>query len=411
MFRFIYKFFLSFVCLVWVSLGADVASLELKFSPNPVSTLFAFPMQTESLEIVIENSSVTGLSLDDPLKVCFFEKKDNLPIAEVALTKKTESSFMSAPNLVGRTTFSISSSKIVQLKGYIDDTLSGKNYAVVCKSTATPQAVDLSTKIDCTFLYSKPRTFTEGLREILKVGVAIDNTVSAGYPEAGAFVSYLIFHSKRQDLERRIKDIFTEQSSGGYGSSYDYSIDTLLQHMVDHWHFGLATSGKINSRVSKWPTFFICDKADISTIKAIVEQVFGTVIVDGPIKGAPGLIQLGFQSKIPGLYYEALPIPKTRVAFMTKNSVNMIHSNYIAVDIAHNVHDCEVKYGKIVCDEIRSAKPIEITFASLRIIMEQVSQDQFIINFSTLFPLKEDKFKNANSIFEAKMQTVFPIQK
>lgn len=86
----------------------------------------------------------------------------------------------------------------------------------------------------------------------------------------------------------------------------------------------------------------------------------------------------------------------------------MFHSNAIAVDIARNTPDVEIKYDKSICDEIRLANPKKINFTALRIIMEQTRSGCFIINFSTLFPLKEDKFRNALLIFKEKMETAFP---
>lgn len=404
-YRFMYKFFLSFLSLVCISLGSVVSSIQLNFRRDPVSHLFAFPINSETLELIVRNNSVTGFNLDEPLKICFFKKADNSLFKQILLIKKTESSFISESELLGKTVFSVLPSEITQLKTCIED---DKNYAIICKSTDKP-AIASSSNVDCIFLHSIPKTFTQGLKNIISANVAIDNMSPEGYPEAGAFVSYLLFHYQTRDLDRRIKSIFLEQETAGYGPSYDESIASLLTHAIEDWHFGLIAPGKINSRVSKWPTFFICNKVDISIIKAFIDealqQTFRLAVIDGPMKGAPGLIQIGFQSSIHGLYYDATPLPKNRTAF--KNSHDMLQSNVIAVDLARNSPDAEKKYGKSICDEIRAAIPIEINFSALRIIMEQKGPDCFIINFSTLFPLKEDKFRSALPKFYEKMETVF----
>lgn len=406
-YRFMYRFFLSFLSLVYTSLGSVAPSTKLNFIRDPVSYLFAFPMRSETLELIIRNNSVTDFNLDEPLKICFFKKANNSLFKQYLLIKKTESSFIPQFELLDKTVFSVQSSEMAQLKTYIED---NKNYAIICKSTDTP-VIDSLSNVDCVFLHSTPKTFTQGLRNIISANVAIDNMSPGGYPEAGAFVSYLLFHSQTRDLDRRIKSIFLEQKIAGYGPSYDESIESLLTHTIADWHFGLIAPGKINSRVSKWPTFFIHNAADIPTIKALIDealnQTFRLSVIDGPMKGAPGLIQIGFQSSIHGLYYEATPIPRKRTAFEAKDSEAMLHSNAIAVDIGCNTPDVETKYDKSSCDEIRLANPKEINFTALRIIMEQTTAGCFIINFSTLFPLKEDKFRNSLLIFKEKMETAF----
>lgn len=421
MLKFIHKILLSFVCLICISLGAEIPSLGLKFNPNPIATLFAFPMQTESLEIIIENSSVTGLSLDGPLKVCFFKKEDNSLIKEIPLTKKTESSFISAPNLVGKSVFFVSSREITQLKTCIDDTLSNKNYAFVCKATDSPPATDHPSKICCTLLYAAPRAFTEGLRDILRSGVAIAKTAHDVYPEAGAFASYLIFHFTTEDLDRRIKDIFTEQSNGVYGPSYIDSIErgfqplkmqALLQHFKEDWHFGAVFPGKISSKTQVWPTFFCYEDPDPDpeNLSAFIQQLISTTLtthitVSSPIKTEPGLIQLANNNpEISGICFGRRPLPKERAGRKAKEDSNkMILENKEAIKIARG-EVASSEFGDIV-----AAQPQLTNINALRIRMHQAPGDKFSIAFATcIFIGSKEKVMDSKAEFDEKMKVAFP---
>jgi hypothetical protein len=397
------KFFLLLVYETCVWHVADAAK-AVKFEHSPVVELFAFPMRAETLEIVVDTDSINEVSADDDLEVCVITGPDAAP-EKVALRRGRSSSFRPAVPAIETVLVARVADETAKLKRCLRAAIDETRMAVIRR--VSDESLEPQSMIRCRPLYSLPRSFTKGLRDVLGARVAVENAVPDGYPEAGAFVSYLIHHSRMNDLPHFIGLVFAEQDTGGYGhGGYNKSIASLFDHAVNDWHFGLIRAGRMNSRVSKWPAFFIHEVAEVATVASIVDEALSSdITVSSPMRGSRGLVQIGFPTLVQGVCFVAPSIPKTRAAFTEPTA--MISSNRMVVDIVSG-SDIEGKYEKQACDEVSSAGPVVVNFASLRVTVGPDSRrgSEFTIQFSSLFPLPEDKFSNASSEFDAKLASL-----